>query len=248
MGLMSENILLMENRAYMYRLLGRIYKEEIDATFYEQLSQMRFFTECEDQELAEGYKLFEAFFQKQHLDPLTDLAVDYARVFLGAGTLENTEAAYPYESVYTSTEHLVMQEARDKVLAMYRHFGLDRDENLNMPEDQLGLELEFMAYLCNECKQALHEEDYSKAAKFIDTQTTFLKEHLLNWVPSFCNDVARCASSDFYLAIAKMTNGYLTLDQEILHYLTTTILISGRKAEAHAEYIAQEAVSSDTLS
>jgi len=245
---MSENILLMENRAYMYRLLGRIYKEEIDAVFYEQLSQMRFYTECEDHELSEGYKLFEAFFQKNHLDPLTDLAVDYARVFLGAGTLENTAAAYPYESVYTSTERLIMQDARDQVLTMYRHFGLDKDENLNMPEDQLGLELEFMAYLCNECKQALNEENYSKAEKFIDAQVTFLKEHLLNWVPALCNDIDKCAESKFYLSISKMTSGYLTLDQEILHYLTTTILISGRKAEAHAEYIAQEAVSSDTLS
>lgn len=30
MGQMSENILLMDNRMYMYRLLGRIYKEEVD--------------------------------------------------------------------------------------------------------------------------------------------------------------------------------------------------------------------------
>ena len=235
MGQMSENILLMDNRIYMYRLLGRIYKEEIDQELFNQLSTLRFSSECDEGELSEGYREFEAFFQKTYLDPITDLAVDYARVFLGAGIFEGT-SAYPYESVYTSPERLIMQDARDEVLAMYREFGLDKDEKLNIPEDHIGFEFEFMIYLCQACKEALHNDNYEKAEALIQTQTLFLQKHLLNWTSLFCDDILICAQTDFYKAVAKLTRGYLTLEQEMLQYLATSVLISARKAEAHKEH------------
>ena len=47
-----------------------------------------------------------------------ELAVDYARVFLCAGMYEQLMAP-PYESVYTSEEHLLMQDARDSAVAFY---------------------------------------------------------------------------------------------------------------------------------
>lgn len=234
MGQMSENILLMDNRVYMYRLLGRIYKEEVDQELFDQLSILRF-SECDEGELSEGYRQFEAYFQQNNLDPLSDLAVDYARVFLGAGIFEGT-VADPYESVYTSRERLIMQDARDKVLAMYREFGLDKDEKLNIPEDHISLEFEFMVYLCQACKEALHQEDYEKAEVLIQTQSQFLQQHLLNWTSAFCDDILKCAQTEFYKAVAKLTRGYLHLEEEMLQYLATSVLISARKAEAHAEH------------
>lgn len=240
MGQMSENILLMDNRASMYRLLGRIYKEEVDKELFNQLSTLNFNNECDESELSEGYRQFEAFFQIQYLDALTDLAVDYARIFLGAGIADGI-VPYPYESVYTSPERLVMQKARDEVLAMYREFGLDKDEKLNVPEDHLGLELEFMAHLCKESKQALQNEDYSKVETLLQTQALFLEKHLLNWISPFCDDIMVCSQSEFYKAVAKMTRGYLTLEQEILQYLGTTVMISAHKAQAHQEHATQNA-------
>jgi len=240
MGKMNENILLMENRAYMYRLLGRIYKQEVDQELFSQLSTLHFNSECDEGELSEGYHQFEAFFKKTYLDALTDLAVDYAKVFLGAGIAEGT-VAYPYESVYTSPEHLVMQKARDQVLDLYREFGLDKEENLDIFEDHLGLELEFMAFLCKEGKEALHCEDYEKVEALLQTQSLFLEKHLLNWISPFCDDILKCSESEFYKAVAKMTRGYLTLEQEILQYLNTSVMISAHKAQAHQESSIQNA-------
>jgi len=234
MGQMSENILLMDNRVYMYRLLGRIYKEEVDQTLLNQLKMLRF-NECDEGELSEGYRQFEAYFHQTHLDPLSDLAVDYARVFLGAGIFEGT-VADPYESVYTSSKRLIMQDARDEVLAMYREFGLDKDEKLNIPEDHISLEFEFMVYLCQACKEALQNGEYDKAEVLVQTQADFLKKHLLNWIPQFCDDILKCSQTEFYKAVAKLTRGYLHLEEEMLEYLATSVLISARKAEAHAEH------------
>ncbi len=239
MGHMSENILLMENREYMYRLLGRIYKEEVDQDLYNQLASLHFASGCQEEILSQGYQEFEAFFKKSYLDVMTDLSVDFARVFLGAGVVDGV-SAFPYESVYTSPERLVMQDARDAVVAFYRAYGLDKDENLNIPEDQLGLELEFMGHLCYECKEALKKEDYATAEALLKAQERFLKNHLLNWIPAFCADIHACSESDFYKAVAKITQGYLTLEEEILQYLDTTIMISAHKAEANKTSLAQE--------
>ncbi len=241
---MSENIVLMDNRASMYRLLSRIFKEEVDKELFNQLVSLHFYTEGEEGELCEGYRDFQAFFQKNHLDPLNDLAVDYARVFLGAGIFEGL-VADPYESVYTSPSRLIMQDARDEVLTLYREFGLDKDEKLNVPEDHIALEFEFMEYLAQACKKALHQEDYPKAESLLKTQSDFLHRHLLNWVPRFCEDILHCSQSDFYKAIARITRGFLQLEEEILRYLDTTVMISAHKAQAHQEHFAQSACTSN---
>jgi len=55
---------------------------------------------------------------------LNDLAVDYARIFLGVGIAEGS-AAYPYESVYTSKKRIIMQDTLDQVKAMYVAKGIN---------------------------------------------------------------------------------------------------------------------------
>ena len=226
MNQLTENITLMANRENMYQLLGRIYKLEVDQTLLEHMLHMQFSNECSCSatELEEGYRMFEAYLRQPKLDVLTELAVDYASVFLGAGIAEGT-VAYPYESVYTSTERLIMQDARDKVLAIYREKGLDKNESLDIPEDHIGLELEFMAYLCHEAKEALVLKDWDTASASLMLQKSFLEQHLRNWVPEFCSDIQKCSQIDFYKAVGKMTNGYLLLDTQIIHYLGENMIL-----------------------
>lgn len=59
----------------------------------------------------------------------TDLATEYTSLFLNAG--RNT--VFLYESVYTSEERLLMQEAQDEVLSEYRKEGLDKISELREP-------------------------------------------------------------------------------------------------------------------
>jgi anaerobic sulfite reductase subunit A len=218
----SEYTALMENRENLYHFLGRIYRLEIDQTFLDQMKVMSFPPECGEAELALGYRLLESYLQRPGLDPLTDLAVDYAKVFLGAGMSEG-DAAYPYESIYTSTERLIMQEARDKVVALYRAKGLDKDKALDYPEDHLALELEFMWRLCEETRHALAAQDWAAVAASLQEQRDFLTQHLRNWVPAFCADIQKCSKTDFYKAVGNITNGYLRMEQSILDDLTAVV-------------------------
>jgi putative dimethyl sulfoxide reductase chaperone len=215
----GEYTALLENREQLYRLLGRLYKVETDQALLDSMMAMSFPPECGESELDAGYRMLETYLRKPGLDPLTDLAVDYAKVFLGAGITKNGSAAYPYESVYTSPARLIMQDARDQVLAAYRTKGLDKVKTLDVPEDHLGLELEFMGCLCRETQQALAQGDWPTVSASLQEQREFLAKHLLNWVPTFCVDVTKYAETDFYQAVSRMTNGYLRLDRDLLESL-----------------------------
>ncbi|SDE38575.1 TorD/DmsD family molecular chaperone [Sporomusa acidovorans] len=215
---------IMENRENLYRFLGRLYKVEVDQALLDQLEGLCFPVECGEDELAAGYRLLAGYCQQLTGDPLTDLAVDYARVFLGAGIAGN-EAAYPYESVYTSPKRLIMQEARDQVMAAYRAKGLSKLETLDVPEDHIALELEFMAYLCQETQQALSRRDWPAVATCLKEQRDFFVQHLLNWVPAFCADIEKYGETKFYKAVAKITKGYLRLERTLMEELIEEIVV-----------------------
>jgi anaerobic sulfite reductase subunit A len=210
-----ENAALLENRENLYRLLARLYRAEVDPVFLDGLAAMSFPVAENDDDMAVGARLLEGWLRQPQSDPLTTLAVDYARIFLGAG-IASGAVAYPYESVYTSPERLVMQDARDKVVAAYRTSGLDKSDALSVPEDHIALEMEFMAHLCAETRHALAAAESERVASALTRQSEFLARHLANWVPAFCADVAVCADTDFYKGVAKLTAGYLRMDEAIL--------------------------------
>ncbi|MGG0717239.1 molecular chaperone TorD family protein [Robertmurraya massiliosenegalensis] len=215
---LSEYNELMINRKNFYRFLGRLYETEVDYNLLNQLKIMRFPAQSGDKELDKGYKLLGEYVSHPRFDPITDLAVDFARVFLGAGIYEGTVAS-PYESVYTSPERLIMQDARDEVLASYYAKGLDKLDTLNVPEDHISLEFEFMAYLCQETQNYVQTRDREGVSRSLIEQMEFLRKHLENWIPAFCEDIEKCASTNFYIAVAKITEGFLRLERGILEQL-----------------------------
>lgn len=215
----SEYLAIMGNRENLYRFLGRLYKVEVDHQLLEQMKVMNFPVECSESQLSEGYGILKEYLRNHVNDPLNDLAVDYAKVFLGAGISEGS-AAFPYESVYTSEKKIMMQEARDEVMAIYAVKGLSKNhEKTDSFEDHVALELEFMAFLCHETHNLIEVEGADEILSSLKEQIDFLKQHLLNWVPRFCNDIEKYADTDFYKGIAKITNGYLHLDYTILESL-----------------------------
>jgi len=213
---------LISNRGSMYGFLARAYRVEVDQQLLDQMGKMDLSSEVDVSEISEGYRMLKGFPGHRRESTLTDLAVEYARVFLGAG-LGQGEGAYPYEPVYTSPDRLVMQEARDDVLKIYREEGLDRAEEFNEPEDHIAFELEFMAYLCQKTTEALKDGDKGSASGYLKKQKDFLEKHLIPWVPAFCNDVQRVARGDFYKAVAKITVGYLGMEQDLIGQLIDKI-------------------------
>ncbi len=212
---MNEEQTLLENRRAMYDLLARLYLKEIDRPFFEALRAMDFPSGTGNPELDEGFARLRAFLEDPgEGDPIENLAVDYARVFLGAGIVEG-RVAYPFESVYTSPKHLVMQDAWEDVCRIYAQNGLGCSADSDVHEDHIGLELNFMARLCAKSLEAGASWDRTG----LELQLGFLEKHLLNWTDRFAADVAACPAMDFYRAAAVLTTGFLKLDRMILKEL-----------------------------
>ncbi len=197
---------MMTARANFYRFLSRLYLLEVDEGLWNALQNMTFPTDNAEGDMKAGYEMMGDYL-KANADAdlpavLDDLAVDYARIFLSAGVAQG-KAAFPYESVYTSRKHLVMQDSRMDVVELYAKKGVTpAKDNYHVPEDHLGYLCEYMAILIDEGAE--------------DEQKVFLKNHLSNWVSAFTVDMGKYASTDFYRGLAKLTRGFLLLEQEVL--------------------------------
>lgn len=209
---------ILAQRESMYRLLARLYKKEADRALLNGLREAGF-PEEEAGALGEGFSLMGTWLRDANCDdPVTELAVDYAHTFLGAGIADGL-VSYPFESVYTSPGRLVMQDAWEDVCRIYREHGLERGREADMHEDQIGLECEFMAILTGRALEALETDDEEALEAALCVERDFLKAHLLNWVPQFTADVTATALTDFYRGLAKVTDEFIRMDGEFLEDL-----------------------------
>ncbi|MDO5530899.1 molecular chaperone [Sutterella sp.] len=206
---------ILQNRRSFYALLARIYRIEADQALITGMQAMTFPKETGSEKLDRGYRALEAWLAAPGEDPVEDLAVDYARVFIGAG-IQGKEAAYPFESVYTSPQGLVMQDAWEKVCALYRAHGLGRPEHCDVHEDHIGLELDFMTRLIDEALAAGEKGDEGALLGSLAEQKVFIETHLLNWIHGFLSDVRKYAESPFYLAAADITEAFVEMDDALL--------------------------------
>lgn len=209
----SEFSAIMTYRAGMYTLLHTLYKTEITASVLSSLKNAGFPEKSENADLELGYGQIRDYLKDLSNDTekeVEDLAVDFARIFLAAG-INHGEAAFPYESVYTSKKKLVMQEAWEEVKKIYEQSGLAvTNAGADYKEDHIACECEFMAYLATQTRASAH------ALKLIRQQREFLENHLLNWAGAFCDDILKFASTDLYRGLANVTKGFLALDKEYL--------------------------------
>ena len=212
----------MDNRTACYALLAELYRREPSAEWIETLKRTLTPVETGETELDAALARFVCALSSAPARELVEpLAVDYARVFLGAGRIK-ADAAYPIESVYTSPGRLVMQEAWEAVLAAYAEAGFERRPDEDLHEDHLALELDFLARLGRRAAKADAEGDAEARNRALQTSADFLKVHPLRWTDAFARDVERYAETDFYKALAAFTVAFLKADARFLQTASRT--------------------------
>ncbi len=210
-----------EGRYSGYAFLSRVYRAELSTEFLSTLAANTATVAAAEGD--DGTDRLVAFAQRLKdanlQNATTELAAEFAGLFLNG----SDRPVFPYESVYTSPQKLVMQKARDEVLAEYRREGLDRATAFNEPEDHIALELEFMAYLCRQATAAMEAGDRVASKAYLDKQRGFIEKHLGIWVPRFCKDLQKNAKSDFYKSIAQLTLSLIDQDKEMIGALVERI-------------------------
>ncbi|WP_165172746.1 molecular chaperone [Adlercreutzia sp. ZJ242] len=206
---------VLASRTATYQLLSRLFRVEVDQECYDELLSMSFPANTGNAKVDAGYASIRRYLASPHPSPLTELAVDYTRTFIGGGN-NGYSAAYPFESVYTSPKRLLMQGARDEVLVAYRSAGIDKKPSWKEGEDHIALELEFMQILGMRALDALCAGDEDAAADHIECQKGFLVNHVGAWFPMMAADMRKFSKTDFYRGLADLTAGFLETDREFL--------------------------------
>lgn len=209
---------VMKGRMATYQFLSRLFRTEVDQELYDTLMAMRFPTNTGNDQVDEGYRMICDYLSKAEGAILTDLAIDYVRSFIGSGNT-GFSAAYPYESVYTSPKRLMMQDARDEVLVLYRAAGIDKQESWKEGEDHLALELEFEQILIERTLEAYEADDNQACMSLLAQQRNFLEDHLISWYPMMAADMEKFPKTSFYQGLGKLTGGYLENDLALLNEL-----------------------------
>ncbi len=211
---MTETKEILETRRNFYAFLYRMYLEEPPRELADDLVKGRIsFPDLIplDEELSEGFRGLKEFIEKgkgKEVDELyEDLVDEYTRLFVGPHRLP----VQPYESWWVDGK--LMGESLLKVKRDYRKAGIVKARDYAEPEDHIAFELKFMHHLC---ELGLSAENEEKRRECLNLQKRFLNDHLLKWVPDFCDALYECESSDFYKGIAKLTKGFLLLEDAVI--------------------------------
>jgi TorA maturation chaperone TorD/NAD-dependent dihydropyrimidine dehydrogenase PreA subunit len=119
---------------------------------------------------------------------------------------------HPYESVFRGESGTLMGEWALDVQALYAEDRLSI-QTKELP-DHLSVELEYMAYLCFREALAWEELGMEAALKYGARQRKFLREHLGQWIPSFCRSVLTSADHPFYLSMATVLRELVAWEEE----------------------------------
>ena len=206
---------LCQQRASLYGLLSRLYSKEVDDVVLADLKKTAFPAKTGNDLVDMGYCKLATYLSGDTKNAVLELSIDFVKTFFGHGNFLFS-AAYPFESVYTSEKRLMMQEARDDVLAAYRAAGFVIDPNWKEPEDHIAVELLFMKTMCESTQKALDEGDEDAALELISNQRDFFQQHLAAWAPMMTTDMKRLAKTEFYQGLAYLTEGFLQVDRGFL--------------------------------
>lgn len=167
---------------------------------------------------SEGIPLLDASLGKkldrEQSESEAEIKADYISLFIAPGD----RYVPPYESVYVDKDPLadrglVMGPSTFKVKEFYAKAGLAPSKDFGELPDHIGLELAFMAFLCEKEAGA---EDKDKAGEYLKLEKAFLEQHLIKWMEEYFALLCQKAGTRFYRAIALLAKDFIQSDFKYL--------------------------------
>ncbi len=211
----QERTAVARQRSNVYGLLATVYRQELTSGLLQQIKGPQFLGVLSDL----GIQLGDDFFQRHEEELLEEMAVEYTRLFLGPG-----KHISPHESVHHQRDGAEQGQLWGQSTVEVKRFiessGLDyRSEYRGLP-DHISVELEFMQQVTLREEQAWREEDKDGALYCLKIEKKFIEEHLIRWIPIFCEKVIREAELPFYREMAALTRNFMEFEKgEIIRYI-----------------------------
>lgn len=188
----------------LYNLLAEVYKSELKKESVVKLLQFLEHTQPDAYEIQSMLDQLQESLENISQDPdnkLLPLGIEYMNIFRGAGP----NPVYLYEAVQRSLEGLIFEEPYFEVKACYKKSGFACDPDWTDPEDHISIECNFLTFLSDRITQAQTNGDFDQATILLEQRNAFLREHFLQWVPRFSEQVIQNTSHDFYRQVGILT-------------------------------------------
>ncbi len=203
-------------RSNIYGFLSSMFREEINA---ERLSQIK--DPAIKEVLSEMGVQYDIFSQKDQDELLEDLAVEYARLFLGPD-----KHISPHESVHHQRDDgdwgTHWGGSTVDVKKFIETAGLEYKQEYSGMPDHISVELEFMQEAAWREAQAIEEKDWEGALYCQKMEKKFICDHLIKWIPAFCDKITSQAEISFYGDLAGVTKDFITLEFKEIHESITS--------------------------
>jgi len=129
-------------------------------------------------------------------EALVDIREDFMRLLGGPDA-----PIQPYESLYVYDEKegpILWGKTAEAVSRAYASAGLVLQQEMNFPPDHIAIEFIFVVYLMEN--------------QLVDELIDFFENHIMRWVPAFCEQLEKEASTGFFKEIARITREIIEAD------------------------------------
>lgn len=192
-------------RISLYRLLSGVFLEEPSAEFLTALRGPASLAA-----LADAGLRFAPDFLEMPTDALVEtLAIEYTTLFTASGGIA------PIESARLTGR--LQQEPYFAVQQVYRAHGFALGKTrFHVFEDQLGVELAFVAALLARCQQAHDNDGQGECRRLGKEVKRFWTQHLGKWVRGYARLVQRASEHSFYREMGRLLEDFATEEIAIL--------------------------------
>lgn len=193
-------------RSNLYGLLAAIYRVEPTADLLRQIKHPRFLEAL----AGVGVTLEKDFLDAPEEQLLSDLAVEYTRLFIGPG-----KHISPHESVHRKGhDQSLWGRPTVEVKDFIESVGVELRPDYHGMPDHISVELELMQKFTGAEAQAWQRGDHAEATMWLQREQEFTDKHLTSWVPAFCEQVVGQAELSFYREMAMLTKQVLETEKK----------------------------------
>ncbi|MDR2400529.1 MAG: molecular chaperone TorD family protein [Deferribacteraceae bacterium] len=177
-----------------FRVLGSLLYNEpsaeaIDMLIDEKVLSVLPYASDNERALKGQKELLEWLESSPREDLTLEARTEYMRLLIGIGK----SLAPPWGSTYLNDDRLLFTEETLKVRFFYEKYGMKLKEKYSEPDDHIGLELEFLAYLL--------ERGEREAA------CTFAAQFLVPWISRWNADMQKHSKTGYYKGLGNMALG-----------------------------------------
>ncbi|GLT14003.1 TorD/DmsD family molecular chaperone [Vibrio algivorus] len=174
--------------AEIYGLLACLFREAPSSEILQWLSEL-------EVESCEQHAITNAWFKLKEAAMATttqQVADEYQDLFIGIGCGE----VVPFSSWHIAGT--LMEKPLVAIRQDLKRLGFERQEDIREPEDSISALLEVMSML--------QFEEF-------ESQQQFFNAHICPWFISFCNEIEKAESAQFYLPVSRVLRHFGLIEQ-----------------------------------